>query len=229
MEYPNKLTAFLYVIILLISCKKYKVESYPMTSLTAVNAVVGGTGMKIGSQPNVIDNNNFLHFSILRDSNGLYVWPVADSLHPYYSNSKFVSQDKDMYSLFVFGQTGSTEGIIIQENIPFRVDSTAGIRFINLSPNSTPLNITLSTSPTINEVSDLAYKQYTEFKSYPALSNSAYTFQIRDASSASPGAPLATFSLTATTIPRFSNVTFVIRGLVGAAPVLGVTRVNNDR
>ena len=229
MEYLNKLITLLCAIILMISCKKYKVESYPMTSLTAVNAVVGGAGMKIGSQSVTIANNSFTQLSLFEGSNDLYVWPVADSLHPYYSNSKFVTQDREMYSLFVFGQAGSTQGIIIKEEFPYRTDSTAGIRFINLSPNSTPFNITLSTSPTITEVSSLAYKQYTEFKSYPGLYNSIYTFQIRDASTAAPATPLATVSLTSSSVPRFSNVTLVIRGLVGATPALGITRVNNDR
>ncbi|MCS3800119.1 hypothetical protein [Niastella sp. OAS944] len=229
MEHKNKLITLLCAIISITSCKKYKIESYSLTSLTAVNAVVGGVGMKIGSRAVTIGNNNFAQISLFQGSNDLYFWPVADSLHPYFSDSKFVTEDREIYSLFVCGQAGSTEGVIIKEDIPYRTDSTAGIRFINLSPNSTPLNITLSTTPTINEVSNLAYKQYTEFKTYPGFYNSAYTFQIRDASAASPSAPLATFSLTTSTVPRFSNVTLVIRGLVGTTPALGVTRVNNDR
>jgi hypothetical protein len=96
-----------------------------------------------------------------------------------------------------------------------------------LSPNSTPLNITLSTSTTVNEVSNLAYKQYTDFKTYPGLYNSAYTFQIRAASN--PSVVLTTFSLTTATVPRFANITVVIRGMVGTTPALGTTRVNHDR
>jgi len=229
MEHLNKLTTLICAIIFIISCKKYKVESYPMTSLTAVNAIVGGTGMKIGSQANVIENSNFLHFSLLAGSNDLYVWPVDDSLHPYYSNSKFVTQDREMYSLYVCGQVGNTEGVLVKEEIPYRTDSTAGIRFINLSPNSTPLNITLSTSPTVNEVSGLGYKQYTEFKTYPSLYNSSYTFEIRDGSTASPAMPLATFSLMDFMMPRYSNITLVIQGLVGSTPELQILMVNNDR
>lgn len=229
MELLGKLTTFLCAMIIMISCKKYKVESYPMTSLTVVNSVVGGVGAKLGSNAATISNNNFTHFSLLSGTNDLYLWPIADSLKPYFFYPKFVSQDRDVYSLFVFGMDGSTEGIMIKEDIPYRTDSAVGIRFINLSPNSSPLNITLSTTPAINEVSNLVYKQYTDFKTYPGFYNSAYTFQIRDASTVSPSKPLATFSLTTTTVPRFSNITLVIRGLVGATPSLGVTRVNNER
>lgn len=229
MKYLNQLITFLYAIIILASCKKDKIETLGITTMTTVNAVVGGGGMKLGSQAITIANNNFAQLSLLAGSNDLYAWPVADSLHPYFSYPKFFSEHREVYSLFVCGQVGSVEGIIIKEDIPYRMDSTAGVRFINLSPNSKPLNITLSTTPTINEVSNLEYKQYTEFKSYPGLYNSTYTFQIRDASTASPAPPLATFTLTTSTVPRFSNVTLVIRGLVRATPALGITRVNNDR
>lgn len=221
--------AFMCAMVFIFSCKKYEIKTYGMASLTTVNAVVGGVGMKVGSGSTTITNNNFAQLSLLAGSNDLYVWPVADSLHPYFSNSKFVTEDREIYSLFVCGRVGSTEGVIIKEDIPVRADSSAGIRFINLSPNSKPLNITLSVSPTINEVSDLAYKQYSEFKSYPGLYNSSYTFQVRDASCISPAPPLTTFSIPALLVPRFSNITLVIRGLVGATPALGVTRVNNDR
>lgn len=229
MKYVNQLITLLYAIIILASCKKDKIETLGLTTVTTVNAVVGGGGIKLGSQAVTIANNNFAQLSLLAGSNDLYVWPVGDSLHPYFSDPKFFSEDREVYSLFLCGQTGSIEGIIIREQIPYRTDSTAGIRFINLSPNSKPLNITLLTTSTTNEVSNLAYKQYTEFKSYPALYNSTYTFQIRDESTVSPAPPLATFRLTASTVPRFSNITLVIRGLVGATPALGITRVNNDR
>lgn len=229
MEHLRKFITLLCAIIFIFSCKKYEVEIYPMTSLTAVNAVVGGVGMKVGSRAVTIANNGFAQLSLFEGENDLYVWPVADSLNPYLNYQKFVTQGGESYTLFVCGQVGSTEGVMVKEDIPYRTDSIAGIRFINLSPNSTPLNITLASSPTINEVSNLAYKQYTEFKTYPGFYNSTYTFQIRDASTVSPATPLATFSLTPISVPRFSNVTLVIRGLVGTTPALGVTRVNNDR
>ena len=79
----------------------------------------------------------------------------------------------------------------------------------------------------MNEVSGLVYKNFTEFKTYPGLAASRYTFQIRNDTSAAPKAPLATFSLTSATVPRFANITVVVRqnGVNG----LGLFRVNNDR
>lgn len=209
------------------SCKKEEIKTTQLTSLMIGNYVAGGTAVKLGNNTTSIANNNAngTPISLMAGSNDLYVWPVADSLHPYYTQAKFASSDGEAYSLFLCGTPGATEGIIIKENIPYRTDSTAGIRFINLSPNSTPLSITLSTTPAVNEVTGLAYKSYTDFKSYPGLYNSAYTFQVRNAA----GTLLTSFAFNTSTLPRFANVTLVIRGKVGTTPALGVTRVNNDR
>jgi hypothetical protein len=213
------------VILLNISCKKDTIKNLPMASLNVVNAVAGGTQVRLGSYSGSIPNNFFRQSVLLAGENDLYLWPVGDSLHPYYTYSKFNVEDRDVYSLFLCGTpVAGVEGIIVKENLPYHSDSTCGIRIINLSPNSGALNITLSISPTVNEVSNLVYKQYTDFKLYPAkASNVSYVFQVRKVSDNT-----LLSSLTLST-PRFANVTLVIRGMVGSSPALGVIRVNNDR
>ena len=231
MKYLNQLTPQIALIIVISivsfsSCKKDEVELTPLASLNVTNAVVSGTTAKFGSRTTTISNNNYTQFGLVAGDNNLYIYPSADSLKPYYSNNKFAASQGEIYSLFLCGDTLAPEGIVIKETIPYRTDSTAGIRFINLAPASTPLSITLSTSTTVNEVSDLAYKQYTEFKSFPGLYNSTYTFQLRDAACADPLPPLATFTLSAAQVPRFANITLVIRQ---NGTGLSVFRVNNDR
>jgi hypothetical protein len=231
MKLLNQILLLMIVAIIISSCKKDEIKTPALTSLTVGNFKISGKAVKLGSNATTVANNNTngTQMALLAGENNLYFWPVGDSLRPYFVQNKFITQDREVYSLFLCGDTLSQDGILIKENIPYRTDSTAGIRFINLSPNSTPLSITLSTSPTVNEVSNLAYKQYTEFRSYPGLYNSTYTFQIRDASTQSPLAPRTTFSLTASTVPRFANITVVIRGMVAGTPALGTTRVNQDR
>ncbi|HET6995964.1 MAG TPA: hypothetical protein VFI06_13320 [Chitinophagaceae bacterium] len=211
----------------IISCKKDEIKTSSLTSLTVGNFVVGGATVKLGSNATTVANNNTngSQLALRAGVNDIYVWPVGDSLHPYFTASKFETKDREVYSLFLCGTPGTTEGIMIKEDIPYRTDSTAGIRFINLSPTSTPLNITMSTSPTVNEVTGLAYKQYTEFKSYPGLYNSAYTFQVRKAD----GTLLTSFAFNSGTVPRFANVTLVIRGQMTGTPAIAVTRINQDR
>jgi hypothetical protein len=224
MKYLNQLMTLCATAFLFASCKKDEVKTSPLTSITMVNAVMGGTTAKLGSNATSISNNSSAQMAVVAGDNNLYVWPVGDSLHPYYANPKLTTQDREVYSLFLTGTPAAPEGILVKENIPYRTDSTAGIRFINLAPNSTPLNITLATSTATNEIANLAYKGITEFKTYPGLYNSSYAFQVRAANN--PGTVITTFSLSSSTVPRFANITLVIRQ---NGTGLSVYRVNNDR
>jgi hypothetical protein len=208
----------------LVACKKNTIAATSIASLTLTNAVIGGPSIRIGNNLNQISNNGSLQLGLLAGENDFYVWPVGDSTKPYYTDPKFFAEEGSVYSLFIAGQSPNISGFVIKDNIPYHADSTCGIRIVNLVPNSTPLNITLSTSPTINEVSSLAYLQYTDFKIYPAkASNVSYTFQVRKASD---NTVLISYPLNT---PRFTNVTIVIRGMMQGIPAMGVTRVNNDR
>jgi hypothetical protein len=219
----------LLIVILAMACKKDEIKTIPMASFAVVNAVSGGITAKLGSNATTISNNGFAQFSLNTGSNDLYVWPINDSLHPYVTYSKFMVVDNEMYSLFLTGTSAAPEGVLIKETIPYRTDSTAGIRFINLSPNTNnkPINVTLSTSPTVIEIANLGYKQYTEFKTYMGTYNSTYTFQVRNDTCASPKPPLGTVALPASAVPRFANITLVIRQ--NGAGGVSIFRVNNDR
>lgn len=205
------------------SCKKDKIDTTPLTSLSITNAIVGGTSAKLGSNATAVSNNNFAQFALKAGSNNLYIWPTGDSLHPYYTQDKFSSSNGEVYSLFLSGTPAAVDAINIKETIPYRTDSTAGIRFINLANNNGALNVNLASTPTINEVTGLSYKAYTEFKTYPGIYNSTATFQVRKAD----GTLLTSFAFTTSTIPRFANVTLVIRQ--NGANGVSVFRVNNDR
>lgn len=225
MKSINHLAILLIAAIIISSCKKDEVKAIPLASLNVTNAIVDGTTAKLGSNASSISNNAYTQFALKAGHDNIYIYPSTDSLHPYYNNI-INTNNGDVYSLFLAGTTAQVDTILIKENIPYRKDSTTGIRFINLAPSSNPISITLSTSTTTDEVSNLAYKQVTDFKSYPALYNSIYTFQIRDASTQAPSNPLATFSLSGSSVPRFANITLVIRQNGSGVSVF---RVNNDR
>ena len=204
-------------------CKKDSVSSN-LASVNITNAITGGAILKYGANSSTIANNSYVQFKVGGGSNNIYVYAATDSLHPYF-NQTMDLENGGVYSLFLLGGlSAAIEGLLIKDTIPFQSDSTAGVRFVNLSSNSNLLNVSLSTTPTVMEVSNLGYKQYTSFKTYPAKSSNAnYIFQIRKASDNSI---LTTYTLST---PRFANVTLVIRGVVGTTPALGITRVNNDR
>src|SRR5688572_11342220 len=100
MKCINFLLAFA---VMLFSCKKDDINIKPKGSLTVVNAVVGGTTAKLGNTSTYIFDNDFAQYGIFTGENNIYVYPVADSLNPYYSNNKFSISEGEVYSLFLAG------------------------------------------------------------------------------------------------------------------------------
>jgi hypothetical protein len=223
MKYLTYLVALVTCAILFSSCKKGDIELKPLASINITNAIIGGATARLDSYAATISNNGSAQFGLVPGNNSLYVYPASDSLHPYYNNG-IATAGGDVYSLFLAGTGSQVDAILIKENVPYHTDSTIGVRFINLAPNSGSLNITLSSSSTTNQVSGLAYKQYSEFKNYPGLFNSSYTFQVRSATN--PNTVLASFAFTSATIPRFANVTLAIRQNGSGVALF---RINNDR
>jgi len=216
--------SIIFIMITLLACKKDKITSLPVASLTVANAIINGKTVRVGNIISPITNNSWGQLSVKAGEGDLYAWPVGDSMHPYYTKDKFIAEDRGIYSLYLAGQSPDYVGLLLEDKLPYHMDSTCGVRIINLSPNSPALNITLSTTPNINEISNLSYLQYTDFKIYKAkASNSSYIFQIRRASN-----NLLLFSYVFMPA-RFTNVTLIIKGLVGSSPSLSILKVNNDR
>lgn len=207
-----------------LSCSKENFNKGSISSIQITNAVIDGQTMKI---------NNFLRDSITTNSSKvislesglskLYLYPTADSLHPYF-NKTLPLEAGSNYSLYLSGNISSIDTIFTKEYFPKYVDSVYGIRFVNLCINSKTLKINLSTSESVSEFNNIKYKSITNFKSYSGLSvDKSYSFQIRDSSS---NALLLSYTLAP---QRFLNVTLVIKGLIGGtgANNLGIIRLNH--
>jgi enamine deaminase RidA (YjgF/YER057c/UK114 family) len=234
MKHIYQIPLFICTITILTSCRKDAMKPNAVANINITNAVVDGEAVKVNclnlSQFAVASGTSFINFIIPSGSQRLYVYPISDSLRPYYS--RIVQADAgDIFSLFLSGQFPTVDTLLIKENIPSRTDSTFGLRFINLSPNAPAVNVTLSTSVTVNEFANIAYMGATEFKTYaaPASTTTSYTFQVRNAVN---NIILASSTITGTTnttgIPRFRNITLVLRGLVGGTgtSAIAITRVN---
>jgi len=129
-------------------------------------------------------------------------------------NSNITVSAGAIYSFFITGPSVN-DVIIHRDTIPIRTDSSVGVRFINLSPNSAPVNIALSSTPGVNEFSGIVYKTITSYNSYPASSNDpqVYTFQATD----DIGNILASVDVSAGMYPFVTkNLTLVLSGLAGA-------------
>lgn len=106
-------------------------------------------------------------------------------------------------SLFLTGAVALPDTLFTVDHPPYHpiADSSMGVRFVNLSPGSTPVNINLQGQANGSEAGSLSYKGITGFKNYPVVSTvSSYVFEFRNAAN---GDLLATY--TAAGINQLAN------------------------
>ena len=221
------------ILICFTGCKKAGVALSPLGSLNFVNATVNLASAKVNftnlkglysSTSTTTAYGGYTQYGINAGVTvPITVVSVADTNTAVFTgNFNFVNGS--IYSLYLAGTTTAVDTVFALDNIPSHPDSSCGVRFINLSYNSSPIVITLASTPTVIEFNSLAYKQSSAFKTYPALAtNGTYAFQVRDAITNNL---LGSYTLTT---PRFFNCTLVWKGMTGAtgtnAP--GIARVNN--
>lgn len=232
----QKLFVGLFITSLLMqSCKKTQEEFRPYSSVTVVNATTDVANARAYVSENDIPWKRLpatdaaaqyrsTQLSAFATQNKVRAVSGADTTIVLFNSVKGETlAEKGFNTLFLCGSTGAYEGIFVNnDNIVNHKDSIFGIRFINLSPNSSPVNITLSTTPTTNEATGLAYKQKTDFRTYPALSSTpAMDFQVRDAAGTVlanytlPITPVSPYTTAGIPFARFRNITLVIKGLEG--------------
>ena len=238
LKYKHFLVLFFGVIVLT-SCKEDE-KLTPLSALNVFNATADlpsvkvntlGTPIDYAAYPDVITYGTNRLYSIPasnREISGVATVTPAQNVFSF--SQKF--QPGGIYSLFLAGQMPTVESIFLEEHFPSyaMADSSLAVRVINLSPNSAPVNVTLSATPTVNEFTGIAYKQLSDFKKYSAktgVSNTAFNFQVRNAS----GALLSSYAFTAAnlTAARWRSVTLVLRGLAGGSGsnALAVSYIGN--
>ena len=220
------------------ACKKSTVEISPLASLNIVNATVGVSAAKVNfTGPKGPNYYNLITATTAYGANTAFgvnanmAVPVTiinnpDSTKILYQNTLNFSSG-ELYTLYLAGQSTAVDTILRNEpSLPTFQDSTCGVRFINLSYNSNPITVTLSTAATtpITEFSGLAYKTQSVFKPFVAtVANNTYTFQVRDAGTL---ALLGSYTLT---VPRFFSCTLAWIGQTGGTgtAAVKVQRINN--
>lgn len=232
---------YIFMFFLFYACKKEDVVD-ETAGLNIVNAVVGSNPIVVNFSSDYFLTNYYRNavqigfgswsksyqFSGYAVSQPLMLYQLPDTSVksvPIY-NLMLKLSPGSINSLFLTGTITNPDTLLTMDRPPFHssTDSSVGIRFINLSPGSAPVNITLSTSTSINEFVGIGYKGVTEFKNYPTLISSpvsSYTFQFRDANTNSiitsqtisginnPGANSLTNDY------RFKNITILLIGQSG--------------
>jgi len=213
------------------SCKKSN-DLVVAASLDVVNASPGVSNAKVRTPIatgyfSVLKGVNYGSNSVFNIPTGsvpISMTNADDTTKPFYFTTINCNAGQ-IYSYFISGASG--EDIISNKDvIPIRTDSSFGLRFINLSYNSSSLNVTLSVSPTSNEFTGITYKTITDFKNYPAkfTDPSTYTFQALDDS----GNLISTLDVTTANYVQ-KNITLVLMGMLGGSGTTapGLFLVNN--
>jgi len=231
----------LLAIMMVFGCKKSE-PLRPISSITFVNAAIGTKTVKAYANDTLIswrilptsDQANYCEWftagawagqNIIRSVVG-----EDTTINIFSPEKRYDFRTDGLKTLFFCGQKGSYEGVFIEnDNHYYYTDSVLGIRFINLSPNCEPLNVSLAGSPDQWEVSQLAYKQYTPFKTYPArwntpnmifrFKNAAGTLLATDTIPHLVGAPppgtINPYQFASLTFGSRKNITLVVKGLQG--------------
>lgn len=230
--------SLLLLVLLNAGCKKDETEYRSTANIVVVNAWAGGTPLKaqVGatggfawSRASNLAYGAAATYSGYTGESTVNVVSAADTTKVLFQRSIGLGP---VSTLYITGLSSATDTIFRAEMaIPYinagdiSAEMAMHVRFVNLSPNSTPINIRLAGS-TANEVAGLAYKGISAFRKYVALSSTAnYVFEARDAAT---NALLASFTLN-TGATRYRSASVIIRGL---APIpsnpypMGMFQVN---
>ena len=234
----NRLFIICSLTLIIASCKK-ETDPPGVASLTIVNAVTGNTTLvsNFRSEGHLDYSKaariGYLRYmkSVLEANAGphrLRFFPLSDTTD---KGTLFDLQLdlplSSMHTLFLAGTMDAPESTMISdEEIPFYPagDSTMGIRFINLSKGSAPVNINITGLADGSETTGLAYKSITQFKRYPVSQTlQDYKFEFRDAATGTLLATYTTLGLNQTAPNNwvFRNFTVVLTGKPGETDPLG--------
>lgn len=217
------------------ACKKDGPTFTPLASLNVADAVIGGRNVKLNS--NVRDSATlygYKLFQVLAGETPIMFYPTNNPSNPYYQQTH-TTVNGGIYSLFLTGTASAPEGIFVKDEIPpYSQDSIVRVRVVNCSVNSTPLTVTLGSSPNVNLFTNVSYKVVSSFSNIELKSRIATggnIFQVRN----STGTILASYTLPASGVisvasSRFKNITLVIKGLQGTttgSDALGVFAMAN--
>ncbi|MET1055801.1 MAG: hypothetical protein ABWY16_10880 [Pedobacter sp.] len=220
------------------ACEKDNDEIKATANITVINAAVGTGAVRVNpgagsgfaySKASDLGYGSSSVYGAFRGQNTVTVVSATDTTKTLFIRSVEL---QSINSLYIAGQSPTIDTIFrAEKNLPYiqssvlSPDSSVYIRFVNLSPNSTPLNITIRAAAS-NEVSALAYKGISEFKKYASkTASTSYIFEVRDAAT---NTLRSTLTFNATT-NRYKTLSLVIRGLMGTTTgtdAFGIFQVN---
>lgn len=232
------------LLFLISSCEKENYTIKGTANITVINAAPDAGSIKVNAgagsafayakASDIAFGGNAL-YGAFTGSNSVKVVSSTDSTKILFNRTIDL---QPISTIYIAGLLPNIDTVFrVEKSIPviqtaaIRPDSSVYVRFVNLSPNSTSLNVKIRDAAT-NEVTALGYKGVSEFKKYAAkTSSTTYAFEIRDVATNTVQSTL-TFNATSN---RYKTITIVIKGTMklGTAPAgtgnnaFGTFQVNN--
>ncbi|WP_303318437.1 hypothetical protein Q4Q34_03780 [Flavivirga abyssicola] len=224
-----------------LSCSEEDNDITQLATIKVINIINGVPRVivKTGTNPiqyatteAKIDFNAFSNFTVKASINSeVEVVSESDTLNPIYSES--LNLKPGIHSLYLYGFSGSEEGLLIEDNVKQFTDSLVGVRFVNLSKTAGPIDIEVPEENTIS-VSGLDFQSASDYIAFPAKkADGSYTFEFRGLS----GNLLSRFTLDPLDMDNINkdvstkkNLTLVLRELDFGFPFgvrNTVIRINN--
>lgn len=219
----------------IVACKKTDVHLAPPASVTIVHAMASGKtvipifgegAVTYYSSAKTVAYGAAAYYSNTSGYSPFYVVKSTDTLHPIFQGG-FDLTAGNTYSLFISGDTTKPDTMFVKDVFPTINDTSAGVRFVNLSPKSAAINVNIKGNAAAKtEFSGIEYRQISDFKVFPAGSavGGKYIFEIRNQPNDSL---LVTYTWT---YSKFRSHTLVLGGAVSTAgkpTSLKIFAVNN--
>jgi len=204
------------------ACHKSNGTDDSPASINIINAIPDGNSIvpvfgnelvRYFSSAQTISYGGFALYSPLSGSGNLSITQISDTNRNLF-NGKLQFAPGGIYSFFLTGDTLKPDTLFVKDQLVNYADSSVGVRFVNLSPDSKALTINLiGNDASQTEFEPMGYKGISSFKKYTADINvpGFYSFEIRDQAS---GDVLTTFDWYYT---LHKNNTIVIAGSVDPA------------
>ena len=236
----KRVTALFLITLFLASCDFEDDNGFPqVASLKVVHAAVNApdvhvdyfgfqNGINFSSNPTLSFGNNERYTIPAGTDRDILIVDATDTTATLLTeNLNFAAGE--VATLFIVGQGNNPGSLLIEDNLSILSDSVMGIRFANLSVDSSPVSIAI-TGEANNVVSDLPYQGFSEYLEFPAQSaNGAYSFEFRDGS----GTVLTSFDINPLqpgNIVARRHLTLALIGLSDdgqGGNSLSVARINN--
>ena len=231
-----KLLLFLFSLYCITACTKSTKAITPPAAVVVVHAMQQGKTiipvfsadpLLLFAAAKTITYGTAAYYSLISGDQPMYIVKMTDTLKPVFRNNFELASAK-IYSLFIAGDTARPDVVFVEDAVPVFNDSVCGVRFVNLSPASKPINVNIKGNGAAKtELTGIGYKQVSDFKTYEAsskLGKKNYIFEVRNQANDSL---LLTYTWT---FPLFKSHTLVLTGIVNAAgkpATLKIFPVNN--